>query len=526
MARNKIKNLTEKSLRNLQKKRILPEFEIPEILVEIPEDSRHGDYSTNIAMKISRAVRKSPIETAKLIISGFEYQTSNFLDKVEVREPGFINFFLSKEFLQKQILEILKKKERFGKLRIGRDKKINVEFISANPTGPLHVGNARSGFCGDVLANVLNWAGYKVKREYYVNDLGRQIEILKNSLEGKDPSYKNPYIEQLKKRKVKRVREAIEFILKEIKKTVKKMGIEYDRWFYESSLKKETEKVTDYLQKKNLVYKKEGALWFSSTRFGDEKDRVLIRANGESTYFLSDIAYLKNKFKRGFDFLIMFLGAEHHGYAPRLKASAEALGYNKERLQPIIFQLVKLFEAGKEVKMSKRTGIYVTIDELIDEVGLPAARFFFLDRSYNRHLNFDLDLAKEQSENNPVYYVQYAYARICAILRKYGKYGKSEIRSTKPENLKLLNHPSELNLIKQLIRFPEIIEDTAKDYQVQRLPRHAVAIAEVFHQFYRDCRVLSEDRELTQARLALISAVQIVLKNTLSLMGIFAPQKM
>jgi arginyl-tRNA synthetase len=250
----------------------------------------------------------------------------------------------------------------------------------------------------------------------------------------------------------------------------------------------------------------------------------LVKADGENTYFLSDIAYLKNKFKRGFDFLIMFLGAEHHGYAPRLKASAEALGYNKERLQPIIFQLVKLFEAGREVKMSKRTGIYITVDELIDEVGLSAARFFFLNRSYDRHLNFDLDLAKEQSESNPVYYVQYAHARISSILAKCkARRAKYKISI---QNLKLLNHPSELNLIKQLIRFPEVVEDAARDYQVQKLSQYAVDLATCLHQFYRDCRVLTENGSLSAARLSLVSATKIVLKNTLSLMGISAPEKM
>ncbi len=300
------------------------------------------------------------------------------------------------------------------------------------------------------------------------------------------------------------------------------MKIRFDTWFSEKSLyqKKETEKVLSFLKRKGLSYKKDGALWFKSTKFGDDKDRVLIKADGEPTYFLSDIAYLKNKIKRGFKTLFFFWGADHFGYINRIKAAAGVLGFEKDNVRIVIMQLIRLIQQGKEVKMSKRAGTYVTLDELIDEVGLDATRFFFLTRSPDTHLNFDLDLAKEQSEKNLVYYVQYAHARVCSILKR------TEIKNPGTEILKLLNHPSELNLIKQLIRLPEIIEDTRKDYQVQRLPQYAVDLATVFHQFYRDCRVISGNKELTKARLGLILATKIVLKNTLDLMGIFAPEKM
>lgn len=480
------------------------------IKVERPEKTNLGDYSTNIALRL----KKPAAEIAEKL------EGSDFFEKVEVAGSGFINFFVSREYLQGQVKEILKQKEKFGSLKIGKREKINVEFISANPTGPLHVGNARGGFCGDVLANVLEKAAYKPSREYYVNNMGRQIDVLKDSLEGKE-GYKNEYIDELKNGGEKNVGKAIDYILGKIKETTGLMGIEFDKWFCENSLYPgQADKIRKTLGKKGLSYEKENALWFKSTKFGDDKDRVLIRANEKETYILSDLAYLENKFKRGFDQLIIFLGAEHHGYTPRLKAGAQALGHDPERIKPIVMQLVRLTEEGKEVKMSKRTGTFVTIDELLKEVGKDVARFFFLTRSYGNHLVFDLDLAKQQSEKNPVYYVQYAHARICSILRKITK---SKIKNP---NYKLLEHPSELNLVKLLIRLPEIVEDTAKDYQVQRLPQYAVDLAAAFHRFYRDCRVISEDEELTKSRLSLILATKTVLKNTLDLMGISAPEKM
>lgn len=500
-------------------KKIIKKAAGKEAKIERPTDPLNGDYSTNIAIiakldadKIVGRIRQGPM-----------------LERIETKQ-GFINFFLSKGYLQKQLKEILKKKERFGSLDIGRKQAVQVEFISANPTGPLTLGNGRGGFCGDVLANVLKKAGYRAEKEYYVNDRGEQIRKLGYSvIGGVGAVYKGDYIDGLKKR-VKgdnpdEVGErAGEIILEEmIKPTVEKMGIKYDNWFSEKSLykKEDVYKVLDWLRKQDLAYENDGALWFRSTKYGDDKDRVLITASGDTTYLASDIAYFKDKMDRGFDLVIDLWGADHHGYVPRFKAMVKALGYKEEAWQVILMQLVRLFRKGKEVRMSKREGVYVTLDELIDEVGVDAARFFFLTRSPGSHLNFDLDLAKEQSEKNPVYYVQYAHARICSILRK------SKTRKPKVKNLELLNHPSELKLIKQLIRLSEVIEDTAKDYQVQRLPQYAKDIAISFHQFYTECRVLNENnKELTQARLALVSATKIVLKNTLALMGITAPEKM
>jgi len=313
-------------------------------------------------------------------------------------------------------------------------------------------------------------------------------------------------------------------IQKENQKLItEKLKINFDVWFSEKSLyeKKEVAKVLDYLKKKNLVYKKEGALWFKSTNFGDDKDRVLIKENGEETYFLSDIAYLKNKFSRGFKKLIIFLGADHAGYVARMKAAVEALGYKKEQLDFIIMQLVRLMEKGQEVKMSKRAGVFIELKELINEVGLDVARFFFLARAANSHLVFNLELAKKKSQENPVYYVQNAYARIHSILAK----SKIQMSNVKL-NLKLLDSSEELNLIKQLIRFPEIVEDAAKDYQIQRLPQYSIDLAESFHRFYEKCQVISDDKELTNARLALLAVTKIVFENTFNLMGISAPEKM
>jgi len=536
MVRKEIKKITEKAIKKFYKEKI-------EVKIERPSEMVFGDYATNVAMIIAKQIKKNPLEIAENL--KFQIQPygefaqgrpanfkSGYFDKIEAVKPGFINFFLSKKYLQEQVSEILKQKEKFGGLILGKNKKINIEFISANPTGPLTLGNGRGGFCGDVLANVLAKAGYKTFREYYINDVGEQVKKLGHSVIGDSETiYKGDYIFDLRK-KVKgdnpeKVGEqAAKIILEEmIKPSTKKMGIKFDVWFSEKSLyqKKEVDKVLEQLKNKNLCYKKQGALWFKSTNFGDDKDRVLIKANGEKTYFASDIAYLKNKISRGFDVLIYFWGADHYGYVARLKAAAQALGYKKEQLHIIVSQLVRLFADGKEMRMSKRTGNYTTLDELIDEVGLDIARFFFLIRNNDTHLNFDLDLAKEQSEKNPVFYIQYAHARICAILRKCGKL---EIRNPKSENLKLLNHPSELNLIKQLIRFPEIIEDIANDYQVQRLPLYAIDLAASFHQFYRDCQVLTGDRPLLEARTGLILATKIVLKNTLDLMGISVPPKM
>jgi len=486
-----------------------------------------------VAMLIAKQINKNPLEIAENLKSEILNFKSSYFDKVEIAGPGFINFFISKEYLQKKVGEILKQKDKFGQLRIGHNKKVQIEFISANPTGPLTIGNARGGPFGDVLGNVLKRAGFRVEKEYYINDYGMQILTLGHSvLKDGEAQYKGDYIDYLNK-KIKEKdpyragESAAKIIIEEmIKKTISRMGIKYNEWFSENSLHKsgKVDEALEVLNKKGLIYEKEGAKWFRSSKYGDERDRVVVKADGLKTYLAGDIAYHRYKFeKKEFDKVIDVWGADHYGDVLGLMAGVEALGY-KDKLEIILHQFITLIEKGEKKKMSKRKGIYVTMDELLNLIGLDIVRFFFLQKSINTHLNFDLDLARQQSEKNPVYYVQYAHARICSILRKLKM--KNEKLKITIKNLKLLNHQNELVLIKQLIRLPEVIEDTAKDYQVQRIPQYVIDLATSFHQFYRDCKVLTGVRPLQEARLALVLACKIVLKNTLNLMGISAPEKM
>jgi len=553
MIRREIKNLIEKAVKEFQKKKIFPEFDIPEIEIEHPEEKIHGDYATNVAMVIAKIIKKDSMEIANMLGSRLKVLGSRFFEKIEVAKPGFINFFLLKEYLQKQVEEILKQGKKFGELKIDKGPKVQVEFISANPVGPLHIGNGRGAFFGDTLANVLEKAGYKVTREYYINDAksNTQIKILGQTALGKGVTYLNDYlkekIESLKEKigKCKKEGEAGHLLAQEIQKDIKnfiekkpstraKLGaglvphrnevsgaglkIKFDNWVSEEDLYKKSavDKVFNWLKEKDLVYQKEGAWWIKTSQFGDSKDWVVIRETGEPTYLLSDIAYHKDKFDRGFQKIINIWGADHQGHVPKMKAVAKILGY-KGNLDILISQIVRL-KGG--IKISKRKGQIITLEWLIDEVGLDAARFFYLIKSLDTQMEFDVELAKEKSEKSPVYYVQYAHARICSILRKV-----SSIRY-QASSIKLLNHPSELELIKQLIRFLEIVEDTAKDYQIQRIPQYAIDLATSFHQFYRDCKVLTEDKNLREARLVLILATKAVLKNTLNLMGISAPERM
>lgn len=492
------------------------------------EDFRYGDYSTNIALRL----KLNALKIVEKIKNEIRYKKYNFFEKVEVAGPGFINFFISKNYLQEKIKEILKKGNKFGNLNIGKNKKIQVEFISANPTGPLTIGNARGGPFGDVLANVLSKAGFKTIKTYYINDYGHQIFVLGHSvLKDEKAQYKGDYINQISdkikiKDPYKAGEKAAKLILKEIiLPSVKSLGIKFNQWVSESYLHKKgyVEKVIKILDKKGLLYEKDGAIWFKSKNFGDIRDRVLVKKDGWKTYLAGDIAFHYYKFKKDkFNKVINIWGADHAGDVAGLKAAVEVLGF-KGKLDIVLLQFVSIFEKGKKVKMSKRLGTYLTTDDLLKEVPLDVIRFFFIEKSSDTHLNFDLDLAKEQSEKNPVYYIQYAYARICSILKK-AKNSKSALE--KKNELLSLEHSSELNLAKQLIRFPEIIEDTAKDYQVSRIPKYAFDLATFFHRFYTDCRVVSEDERLTQKRLKLVLATKIVLKNVLEIMGVSAPEKM
>jgi len=541
---NVIREKIKKDLKRAIEKSL--KFKIKEVHLEHPENPKFGDYSSNFALENFKEIKKqksefkTPLELAQKIAENFPQR--RYLKEVKALNPGFINFHLSETFLQNQIKEILQKKGDYGLDQKEKEKrkkiKVQVEFLSANPTGPLHVGNCRGGFAGDVLANVLLKLGYKVQREYYINDIGTQIEKLVQSvkaryeqLQGKKTKippggYPGEYVKEIAKKMLKKkTKNFREFTLKEIlqmiKKTTERMGIKYDCWFPESFLyqSSQVKKALNLLKKKNLIYEKEGAVWFKATKFGDEKDRVLIKSDGQSTYILSDLAYHLNKFeKRKFDKVILFWGADHHGYVPRFLGMIEAIGH-KGKAQVKLYQLLNLVRRGRKIKMSKRKGEYVTVDDLLDEIGLDAARFHFLMHSLDTPMTLDLTKAAEKSEKNPVYYVQYAHARICSICKK---------AKTVSQNIdfSLLKHPAELNLIKKLIQFPEILVDIEKSYQLQTLPAFSIKLADLFHKFYEECRVLSEDKKITAARLALVKATKIILAQTLALMGISAPEKM
>ncbi|MBU4285152.1 arginine--tRNA ligase [Patescibacteria group bacterium] len=492
--------------------------------VEIPENKEYGDYATNVALILAKKEKRGPMEVANEIRSKID---DGIFEKIDIVN-GFINFYFKPEFLQNQIKEIIKENKNYGKTDIGKGKKVQVEFISSNPTGPLTVANGRGGPMGDVLANILNFVGYKIKKEFYVNNAGNQIAVLGHSILKDDQAqYKGEYIDLLADRiKEKDAYEvgqkAAEIIIDEmIKKTIDKFGIKYDEWFWESNLHKKdlSEKIIKLLKDKNLLYEQDGATWFKSSSLGDNRDRVLIKKDGLKTYLASDIAYHYNKFKeRKFDKVINIWGADHHGDVPGLMAGVEAIGY-KGQLEIILQQFITVIEKGKKIKMSKRLGTFIPMDDLLDAVGSDVVRFFFLMHSNDKQMDFDLDLAKEKSDKNPVYYVQYAYARINSILRKTSGHNLNV-------KLELLNHSAEIELIKNLIAFPEIIEEIAKDYQVHRLPAYAMKVASLFHRFYTECHVLGEKKDLEKARLALIMATKIVLENILNLMGISKPEKM
>ncbi len=518
------------------------------VLLEIPPLPQFGEFSSNIAMVMARHLKKSPAIIANEIKESLE-KSPEFTKHFEAVIPGnsaYINFYIRAELFPDLVRGIVSS-NAFGRGE-KKNKKILLEFLSANPTGPMHLGNGRGGFTGDCLANVLEWAGYKVWREYYVNDTGNQVVNLGKSImavagfyhkkesspdgEVKEKLYKADYINDLVKQLNPKKDDTIEEIgkrgvatmLKNIQRVAKeKMAIKYDQWYSEQSLydAKKIDAILQWLEKENLTYEKDGARWFASSRFGDEKDRVAVKSDGGKTYMLSDIAYHKDKFERGYDHLINILGADHHGYVGRTYAIIESLGYKKEQLDIILVQMVRLIENGKEVKMSKRGGTFVTIEELIDEVGHDVARFFFVMRAPETHMDFDLNLAKEHSNKNPVYYVQYAHTRICSILEKTKGL---EIVKIKDEN-EYAPNSHERVLVAHLMRFPDLIEETAKTYAVHHLPAYAIKLADLFHRFYEHCRVI-EDNKVNEERLKIIKAARIVLRNVLMVIGVSAPEKM
>lgn len=509
----------------------LSRFDLGKLTLTRPTDEQFGDYTTNIALLVSRELGMNPREIAEVIKNTFQ---SSIVERVEIAGPGHINFYLSDAAYTETLEHILKEGERYGSSMQGDGERVNNEFISANPTGPLHLGNGRGGFYGDTLSRVLKKAGYAVTNEYYINDAGEQVMKLGHSvLQDSEAVYGGDYIEQLAGRLDGETdvrlagQKAAQIILEEMIQPITKdvMRVHFDVWTSEKQLVTDgyIDKAIDMLTEKKLTFETEGAVWLRTTQFGDDKDRVLVKSDGSKTYFASDCGYILNKMERGFTTLIETWGADHHGYIGRFRAAAEALGFPKEKIHFAIVQLVRLMKDGQEVRMSKRAGNVVGIDELIETVGHDVARFFFLLYSPDTHMNFDLGLAEERSEKNPVFYVQYAFARLSSILRKAEEVNLQPTKS----NLALLTHPKERLLMRELLAFPELIERMVSEKTVHQLPQYAIRLADRFHSFYADCQVIGEKNpELSQARLSLVQATQGVLGETLRLVGVSAPEKM
>ncbi len=519
------------------------------IAIEIPKEKTHGDYSSNIAMRLARVLHKSPSEIANIL--KVELEKSSLITKVEVAGPGFINLFINQDSITKAIKDILTLKEKYGQTNFGNNEKVMVEYVSANPTGDLHLGHARGAAYGDTLTRVLSFVGYDVLREYYVNDAGNQIETLGNSLyeryrealglsfdlskigyQGKDviklakdiaKQDENKWVDDdsiERKDYFKKVGTKLE--LDKIKVDLDLYRVHFDHYQSELDLYRsgKVEKTLEDLKKTPYTYENEGALWLRTTDFGDDKDRVLVKKDGSLTYFTPDIAYHTDKFNRGYPHLIDILGADHHGYIARIKAGIKIMGNNPDDLEVKIIQIVRLMEKGEEVKMSKRTGNAVTIRELCEDVGADVARYFFISKPIISHLDFDLDLARKQSNENPVYYIQYAFARMNSILKKDNSF---VLKDSYP----LLTDEKEINLIKHLNELPNLLIDVAKVKEVNILANYSYKLAQYFHSFYNDLVVIDKDnRELTEERLSLVKACSIVLKTVLNLLGVEAKESM
>ena len=534
----------------------LPEADMPEFIIEKPSDKKNGDFSSNIAMAGARAYRKAPRMIAESIVSNLDLEGTLF-ERAEIAGPGFINFFLSDEYYAKILTDVVESGADYGKSDYGQGKKILVEFVSANPTGPMHIGNARGGAIGDYLASVLQYAGYDVKREFYINDAGNQIEKFATSLEvrylqacGKDiempedayhgaditehaENFKAEYGDKYADSPSDERRKAlVDFALPQniagLERDLGRYRITYDKWFRESTLHADgsVDKVISALKEKGATYESEGALWFKASEYGNDKDIVLIRANGLPTYIVPDIAYHYNKLvTRGFNKAIDVLCADHHGYVPRMKAALTALGLDADRLDCVIMQMVRLVRDGETIKLSKRSGKAITLNTLLEEVPIDAARFFFNLREPNSHFDFDLELAAKQSSDNPVYYVQYAHARICSILKRAKAQGV-EITAPGDDELKMLCSDEERELITHLSALTDEIVSAAKSYDPAKITHYVIELATLFHKFYNAHRVVVDDKALMNARLYLCTAVKSTIYNILTMLKIEAPESM
>ena len=552
------KTLTElmsDSIRRCMDKGLLNSREIPPLILESPREKSYGDYSTNIAMVMTPREGRPSHEVARIILSQLADE-DEVIEKAEIAGPGFINFFLKEKVWYSVLEEIEGEGEDFGKGKIGESRRVQIEFVSANPTGPLHVGHGRGAAIGDVLANILDACNYRVFKEYYINDVGSQMDTLGKSVflrylhalgkdvEFPDYCYQGDYVAEIAKKAVKEredaylscpqeesIRSLASFgaddILRGIERDLDQFGVHFDGWFSEKELYREEKvpRAIGALKERDLVYEKEGALWLKTSQFGDEKDRVLIKANGETTYFASDVAYHKDKLDRGFEVLINIWGADHHGYVPRMKASLMAMGKDEAILKIVLVQLVSLLRDGKIVAMSTRAGEFTTLRDVVGEVGRDAARFFFLMRRPDSQLDFDLELAKRQSAENPVYYVQYAHARICSIIREALNKG-IVLPQFEDIDVRLLNLSEELDLLKCLSRYPEVIEASGLSLEPHRIPFYLMELSSLFHSYYNKYRVISSEVELTKARLLLVNSIKRVIKSALNVLGILAPEKM
>jgi len=527
------------------------------VTVEIPKDATHGDYATNVAMILASRVTKKlpPRKIAEILLKNMD-DRDGMLKKVEIAGPGFINFFIREDIWVTLLKEIDERKHTYGTSSLGKERKILIEFVSANPTGPLHIGHGRGAVVGDVLANILAAFGYEVSREYYINDQGNQmnnlgksvlvryLELLGETIEFPESGYQGEYIRDLAKiilqrdgdiHRTKDRETAVRYftdvaagaILEEIKEDLRAFGVVFENYFSERELYRDegVSRLLADLETRGFIYREGETSWFKTTAFGDEKDRVVIRENGNPTYFAADIAYHRNKYERGFDTLIDIWGADHHGYIPRMQACVQSLGYDKDSLKIVLVQLVNLLRDGKPVAMSTRAGEFVTLKEVVDEVGRDAARYNFLMRRSDSHLDFDLELAKKQSNENPVYYVQYAHARICSILRFAAERGYT-VPEYEDVDLSLLTLPEEIQLIKVITRFPELIEGAAINLEPHRLTFYLNDIAAIFHSYYNKYKVTSDDEKLSLARLYLVKSIRTVVENALKLLGVAAPEKM
>lgn len=552
--KEQIESLLKETLHALTEEGVIPGRDLESVSVSIPSNKEFGDFATNIAMVMASQAKRPPREIAGIIKERMERMRDIF-DRVEIAGPGFINFHVAPDVWVRVLTAVLEQKEGFGTSAYGRGEKVQVEFVSANPTGPLHVGHGRGAAVGDTLARILKTAGFNVESEYYINDVGNQMNMLGLSVLSRyreifgietsfpENGYKGEYIRDIARRLFEThgqeflslgEKEAVavcrEFaaasILDGIKKDLDLFNVHFDSWFSEASLYRDhkVEETLEYLQEHALSYESEGALWFRTTRFGDEKDRVLRKQDSSLTYFAPDIAYHKDKLDRGFRKIIDIWGADHHGYVPRMKAAIEAMGAPDEAFHALLIQLVSLVREGQPVSMSTRSGEFVTLREIIDEVGKDVCRYFFMMRKSDAQLVFDLDLAKKKSDENPVYYIQYAHARICSIIRNASAQGI--VADIEKLDTSLLASGDDLDLVKMIAAYPDVVVSCATDLEPHRISFYLLELATAFHRFYNRNRVITDNLQLTMARLVLITAVKQVLANALSLMGIGAPESM